>query len=179
MRLNTPSVTTSIRLSFEVRTSRRERRPIVWPTRSPRLAAIRSAAARAAMRRGSTRMSLRPSSQGWSSRASGTRVVLPAPGGAEMTRRTPLRSSARIGSITSSMGRSVGAGMATELSAEGAMVDQHLRADHDQDKAADDLRLRSDGTRARVADHHAEERHAESHDADGDDADQNRGIKGG
>jgi hypothetical protein len=28
MRLNTPSVTTSIRLSFEVRTSRRERRPI-------------------------------------------------------------------------------------------------------------------------------------------------------
>jgi hypothetical protein len=49
--------------------------------RSPRVEAMRAAAARAARRRGSRRMILPFVAQGWSSRASGTTVVLPAPGG--------------------------------------------------------------------------------------------------
>ena len=49
---------------------------------------------------------LAPAVQASSSRASGTRVVLPAPGGAEITRRDLSRSSARICGITSSIGRS-------------------------------------------------------------------------
>ena len=46
---------------------------------------MRSALARAAIRRGSSMMIFLPFSQGASSSASGTRVVLPAPGGATST----------------------------------------------------------------------------------------------
>jgi hypothetical protein len=64
---------------------------------------MNSAAARAAMRRGYSSRTFRPPSQSASSRAGGTRVVLPAPGGASSTRRVPLASAAssagRIASI--------------------------------------------------------------------------------
>ena len=46
---------------------------------------MRSALARAAIRRGSSMMIFLPCSHGASSSASGTRVVLPAPGGATST----------------------------------------------------------------------------------------------
>ncbi len=46
---------------------------------------MRSALARAAIRRGSSMMIFLSLSQGASSSASGTRVVLPAPGGATST----------------------------------------------------------------------------------------------
>ena len=46
---------------------------------------MRSALARAAIRRGSSMMIFLAPSQGASSSASGTRVVLPAPGGATST----------------------------------------------------------------------------------------------
>ena len=55
------------------------------PTSSPRVWAMRWAAARAARRRGSSMMMRRSPRQGASSRARGTRVVLPAPGGATRT----------------------------------------------------------------------------------------------
>ena len=51
--MNTPSVTTSIRVRFDTRLVSRTRKPIVSPTFSPSVAAIRAAAARAARRRGS------------------------------------------------------------------------------------------------------------------------------
>ena len=46
MRVNTPSVTTSMRVRAETRLCRRTRRPIVSPTFSPSVAAMRAAAAR-------------------------------------------------------------------------------------------------------------------------------------
>ena len=86
MRVNTPSVTTSMRVRFETRLVSRTRRPIVSPTFSPSVAAIRAAAAaRAARRRGSSRMRRLPFAHGSSMSASGARVVLPAPGGATST----------------------------------------------------------------------------------------------
>ncbi len=92
-RTNNPSVTTSMRVAAETAASSRVRKPMVWPTLSPRNAAIRAAAARAARRRGSN-ITMRPSPrQGASSRASGTSVVLPAPGGAT---RTALRPAASV-----------------------------------------------------------------------------------
>ena len=74
--------------------------PTVSPTFSPSVCAMRSAAARAASRRGSSTMILPPATQGSSSSASGTRVVLPAPGGATSTaasreRRLPSAPAAR------------------------------------------------------------------------------------
>jgi hypothetical protein len=51
---------------------------------------------------------------------------LPAPGGAEITRRVPSRSAAAICGITSSMGRSDFDSIAREVSAEGAVVDQQF-----------------------------------------------------
>ena len=59
LRVKTPSVTTSIRVAREIFEPRRTRRPTVSPTRWPRVAAMRSAAPRAARRRGSRRM-IRP-----------------------------------------------------------------------------------------------------------------------
>src|SRR5690606_18582326 len=56
------------------------------PTGSPSVVAMRSAAALAAIRRGSS-MTIRPSTSRAAPRASGTRVVLPAPGGATSTAR--------------------------------------------------------------------------------------------
>ena len=65
---------------------------------------MRLAAARAARRRGSSKMSLPPFAQSASSSASGARVVLPAPGGATTTRLHDAASAARIAGSTSSIG---------------------------------------------------------------------------
>ena len=93
-----------MRVRAEIFDSRRIRRPIVSPTVSPSVAAMRLAAARAARRRGSSKMSLRPFAQSASSIASGARVVLPAPGGATTTRLHDASSAARIAGSTSSIG---------------------------------------------------------------------------
>src|SRR5690349_11451783 len=66
---------------------------------------MKRAAARAARRRGSSMMSLRPLAQGASKRAGGTRVVLPAPGAAWITRESWLSSCWRISGSSTSMGR--------------------------------------------------------------------------
>ena len=58
MRVNTPSVTTSMRVARETFEPKRTRKPTVSPTVSPSVAAMRSAAARAASRRGSSTMIL-------------------------------------------------------------------------------------------------------------------------
>ena len=60
MRANTPSVTTSMRVLRLILEPRRTRRPTVSPTASPSVCAMRSAAARAASRRGSSTMILPP-----------------------------------------------------------------------------------------------------------------------
>ena len=83
-RVSTPSVTTSIRVAAETRASPRIRRPTVRPTGSPSVSAMRAAAARTARRRGSS-ITTRAAPSARS--ASGTRVVLPAPGGAWRTAR--------------------------------------------------------------------------------------------
>lgn len=77
-----PSVTTRILVAGPATDSCRTLWPIVAPGLSPRVAAMRRAAIRAASRRGSSITMERPASQGSSSSAGGTRVVLPAPGGA-------------------------------------------------------------------------------------------------
>ena len=104
-RVNTPSVTTSMRVRFETRLCSRTRRPIVSPTFSPKVAAMRAAAARAARRRGSSRMRRLPLAQGSSRSASGARVVLPAPGGATSTALACAASAARRAGSASSIGR--------------------------------------------------------------------------
>src|SRR5712671_4785940 len=68
---------------------------------------MRSALARAAIRRGSSTMIFLFLSQGASSSASGTRVVLPAPGGATSTAALPPASVRANSSSTASMGRGV------------------------------------------------------------------------
>ena len=65
---------------------------------------MRSAAARAAMRRGSSTRIL-PFAHGSSASTSGTRVVLPAPGGATRTAVFDARSAAVSAGSASSMGR--------------------------------------------------------------------------
>ena len=107
IRVNTPSVTTSMRVRFDVRLVRRTRSPIVSPTFSSNVAAMRAAAARAARRRGSSRIRRLPSAQGSSSSASGARVVLPAPGGATSTAFECVASAERSSGSASSIGRSV------------------------------------------------------------------------
>src|SRR5262249_17437502 len=69
--------------------------------------AIRSALARAAIRRGSRTMIFLSLAQGSSSRASGTRVVLPAPGGATSTADVLAASVRGSSSSTASIGRGV------------------------------------------------------------------------
>src|ERR1700680_1756573 len=69
--------------------------------------AIRSALARAAIRRGSSTMIFPPFSHGASASASGTRVVLPAPGGATSTAELLPASVRARSSSTASMGRGV------------------------------------------------------------------------
>jgi hypothetical protein len=111
-RISTPSVTTSTRVAPDTFVSPRMRQPTRRPTASPRVAAMRCAAARAARRRGST-SSTRPSHHGASSIASGTTVVLPLPGGATSTAAEPggvraSRSAPRtswMGSVPGSLGR--------------------------------------------------------------------------
>src|SRR5688500_1535998 len=75
------------------------------PTGSPCWRAMNAAAARAASRRGSSMM-IRPSlSHGACSSAGGTRVVLPAPGGATRTRFGAAASAASTSASTSSTGK--------------------------------------------------------------------------
>ena len=65
---------------------------------------MRAAAARAAIRRGSSTRILRPSAHGSSASTSGTRVVLPAPGGATSTAASRARSAAVSAGSASSIG---------------------------------------------------------------------------
>ena len=69
------------------------------------LAGGRSAAARAASRRGSSMMMVCPASRASPSSASGTRVVLPAPGGASSTASSRCCRAWRNAGRTSSIGR--------------------------------------------------------------------------
>src|SRR5882757_11131006 len=69
--------------------------------------AIRSALARAAIRRGSSTMIFLFFSHGASDSASGTRVVLPAPGGATSTAELLPASVRASSSSTASIGRGV------------------------------------------------------------------------
>ena len=79
IRVKIPSVTTSIRVALARPSPRRESgSPPFAPTASPKVSAIRSAAARAAKRRGSS-ITIRPAINPEASRSSGTNVVLPAP----------------------------------------------------------------------------------------------------
>ncbi len=82
-RVSTPSVTKRTRVCELTASSKRTWYPAVCPTCSPISDATRRAANRAAIRRGS---STTTSPLTISSKAGGTRVVLPAPGGASMTR---------------------------------------------------------------------------------------------
>ena len=104
MRVNTPSVTTSIRVRRDTFEPKRTRKPTVSPTRSPSVFAIRSAAARAASRRGSRTRMRRCSAHGSSASTSGTRVVLPAPGGATSTAALLARNAAVSSGSAASMG---------------------------------------------------------------------------
>ncbi len=65
---------------------------------------MRAAAARAASRRGSSTMIFFPRAQGSSPNTSGTRVVLPAPGGATSTAVLPVPSAATSSGNAESMG---------------------------------------------------------------------------
>src|SRR6185312_9321742 len=78
--------------------------PTRSPTCSPNSAAMKRAAERAASRRGSSMTSLRPWAQGASSRAGGTRVVLPAPGAAWITKEEWDSNCRRISGSKESMG---------------------------------------------------------------------------
>ena len=98
-----PSVSTRTRVAADCLLSMRVAYPIVCPTGSPAISAIRSAAARAANRRGES-SNICPSHQGSSSNAGATIVVLPAPGGATSTALGTLRSATFKSSKTDSMG---------------------------------------------------------------------------
>ena len=108
--MNTPSVTTSIRVKRESLEPNRSRKPNVSPTCSRKVAAMRAAAARAASRRGSSSRIFFAAAQGSAASTSGTRVVLPAPGGAVSTALDPSRNAAR----RSGSARSMGSGGANE-----------------------------------------------------------------
>ena len=102
-RVKMPSVMISIRVRFDTFEPKRTRRPTVSPTRSLSVCAMRSAAARAASRRGSsTRMRRDFAAQSSRASTSGTRVVLPAPGGATKTAAFRARSAAvKLGNAAS------------------------------------------------------------------------------
>ncbi len=100
-----PSVTTSMRVRLETLEPKRTRRPTVSPTCSPKVDAMRAAAARAASRRGSSTRIFLFSAHGSSSSTSGTRVVLPAPGGATSTAALCCASAAVSSGSAASMGR--------------------------------------------------------------------------
>src|SRR5262245_13297573 len=104
-----------MRVRFVTREPNRTRRPTVSPTCSPSVAAMRAAAARAASLRGSSTRIFLSFAHASSSRTSGTRVVLPAPGGATST--AALRSASAVvsaGSATS-IGRVVSNCRATAI----------------------------------------------------------------
>ena len=105
--MNTPSVMTSMRVRLETLEPKRTRRPTVSPTCSPSVDAMRAAAARAASRRGSSSSIFLSFAHGSSSSTSGTRVVLPAPGGATSTAELPPRNAAVRRGSASSIGKLV------------------------------------------------------------------------
>ena len=86
-RVSTPSVTTSMRVLGPMWRSSRVWYPTSSPTAVRVVDAIRRAAARVARRRGSSMTIRCPPSHGSPRSASGTTVVLPAPGGATSTAR--------------------------------------------------------------------------------------------
>ena len=105
IRVNTPSVITSMRVAGPVLDASRARNPIMPPSLSPTVLDMRSAAPRAAMRRGSRTRILPPSSHDAFNKARGTRVVLPAPGGATNTAIPGCASAVAMSASTSSIGR--------------------------------------------------------------------------
>ncbi|CAB4612468.1 unannotated protein [freshwater metagenome] len=105
-RVRIPSVTTSMRVLLPIFRSSRVWYPTVSPGFSPSMCAIRCAAARAASLRGSSITMRRPRIHGSCSSRKGTRVVLPAPGGATRTALRCCASASRSGAMASSTGRS-------------------------------------------------------------------------
>ena len=83
--MNIPSVTISIRVLLEIFEPKRTRKPDGFADALAECRAMRSAAARAASRRGSSTRMRRSFAQSSRASTSGTRVVLPAPGGATST----------------------------------------------------------------------------------------------
>jgi hypothetical protein len=103
--VNTPSVRTSMRVLADTFEPKRTRKPTASPVRSPKVFAMRSAAARAAIRRGSRTRIFRSFAHGSSANTSGTRVVLPAPGGATSTAALAARNASLRRGSTPSIGR--------------------------------------------------------------------------
>jgi hypothetical protein len=97
--VSTPSVTTSSRVAALNRRSKRTCHPTSPPIVQPRSSATRAAIARAAMRRGWSRMT-GPSAIS----AGGMRVVLPAPGAAVTTAARDRRTRSAISSRNASTG---------------------------------------------------------------------------
>src|SRR5437899_2579667 len=100
--VKTPSVTTRRRVSALNLRSKRTCQPTSRPRVQPRSWAMRAAIARAATRRGCSRMT-GPSA----SSAGGTRVVFPAPGAAVTTAARDRRTVSRIESRNGSIGREI------------------------------------------------------------------------
>ena len=127
--MKTPSVTTSTRVFGPDFETIRARNPIRSPTASDKERAMRSAAARAAMRRGSSTRILRPWSQLSPIKASGTRVVLPAPGGATRTADARAAKAVRNSSRAASIGSGVANFMAA-VSSGHVRITSAICADH-------------------------------------------------
>ena len=106
-RVRIPSVTTSMRVLGPIWRSSRVWYPTSSPGSCPINEAKRRAAARAASRRGSSITMRCPFNQLSLIRRNGTRVVLPAPGGATKTAVRRVANAARSSVTTSSIGRSV------------------------------------------------------------------------
>src|SRR5436190_1968992 len=106
-RVKIPSVITSMRVLRDTFEPKRTRKPTVSPTLSCKVAAIRSAAARAARRRGSSTRIFLSAAHSASISHSGTRVVLPAPGGATSTAACRCRNAAVRRGSASSIGSAV------------------------------------------------------------------------
>src|SRR5262249_20685509 len=105
---------------------------------------MRAAAARAASRRGSSTRSFFPCAQGSAASTSGTRVVLPAPGGATRTAAPPARKALVSSGSAGSMGRGSAGALIRPLcmrapvegrrAQDGAQDTRKTRARHAQDK---------------------------------------------
>ena len=94
-----PSVASRTRVAAVNRRSKRTCQPTSWPSVQPRSSAIRRAMARAATRRGCS-TSTGPSAAS----AGGSRVVLPAPGGATTTAARCRRTASTTASTCASIG---------------------------------------------------------------------------